>query len=119
MIEATIKAVQEAEAKADELIAEAKKQAAEVLAASETKIGELKEAAKQQAKADAEAKLLAARAEGEKILADGEAESGKEIKSLTCSVFDHHFSRRRIRRPTDGTIAANIKPVALDTVATA
>ena len=50
MIEATIKAVQEAEAKADELIAEAK--------------------------------LLAARAEGEKILADGEAESGKEIKSL-------------------------------------
>ena len=82
MIEDTIRAVKEAEAKADTLIADAGKQADTIKKEAETQALKLIEDAKEAAKKAVSDALNKARAAGEEKLQAADAEAAKEAEAL-------------------------------------
>lgn len=82
MIEETIRAVKEAEAQAEQILADAKKSAEEALQASEVKIADMRKLAKDADKTVREERLKMAEAEGRLKLEEAEKASGEETGKL-------------------------------------
>jgi vacuolar-type H+-ATPase subunit H len=82
MIEDSIKAVREAEAKADQLIADAKRQADEIVAKAKADAEQLKADAANEDSAHLAEAMEKAKEAGEKALAAGEERSAKIVEEL-------------------------------------
>jgi F0F1-type ATP synthase membrane subunit b/b' len=82
MIEDSIKAVREAEAKADQLIADAKRQADEIVAKAKADAEQLKADAANEDSARLAEAMEKAKEAGEKALAAGEERSAKIVEEL-------------------------------------
>jgi len=92
MIAETVKAVRDAEAEADELIAKAKLEAADIQKESEQKCRQILEDAENAARKMYDEKMAGARADGKAELARADEETLRETEALKLAAADREKS---------------------------